>query len=45
MIFATMMVACMIGSSVASRIMSRPDMKVERYMQVVGPSRRCPPRH
>jgi MFS family permease len=35
MIFATMMVACMVGSSVASRIMSRPDMKVERYMQVV----------
>lgn len=35
MIFATMMVACMVGSSVASRIMSRPDMKVERYMQFV----------
>jgi len=35
MIFATMMVACMVGSSVASRIMSRPDFKVERYMQMV----------
>lgn len=35
MIFATMMVACMVGSSIASRIMSRPDMKVERYMQGV----------
>jgi len=35
MIFATMMVACMVGSSVASRIMSRSDMKVERYMQLV----------
>ena len=30
-----MMVACMVGSSIASRIMSRPDMKVERYMQGV----------
>ena len=35
MIFATMMVACMVGSSIASRIMSRSDVKVERYMQWV----------
>ena len=35
MIFATMMVACMVGSSVASRIMSRPDTRQEKYMQTV----------
>lgn len=35
MIFATMMVACMVGSSVASRIMSRPDTRPEKYMQTV----------
>jgi len=35
MIFATMMVACMIGSSITARIMSRPDLRVERYMQLV----------
>jgi len=35
MIFATMMLACMIGSSLTGRIMSRPDLRVERYMQWV----------
>ena len=35
MIFATMMVACMIGSSITSRIMSRQELRVEKYMQIV----------
>lgn len=35
MIFATMMVACMIGSSMSSRLMARTDLRVEKYMQSV----------
>ena len=34
-IFATFMLASMLGSSLASRLMSRPNLKVESYMQVV----------
>lgn len=34
-IFATFMLASMLGSSLASRLMSRPNLKVESYMQLV----------
>ncbi|XP_024358179.1 uncharacterized protein [Physcomitrium patens] len=34
-IFATFMLASMLGSSLASRLMSRPNLRVESYMQVV----------
>ena len=35
MIFATMMVACMIGSSVAGQLLGNKDMRPEKYMQYV----------
>ena len=34
-IFATFMLASMLGSSLASRLMSRSNLRVESYMQVV----------
>uniref|UniRef100_A0A0D6QUE7 Molybdate-anion transporter n=1 Tax=Araucaria cunninghamii TaxID=56994 RepID=A0A0D6QUE7_ARACU len=34
-IFATFMLASMMGSSLASRLMARPTLKVESYMQIV----------
>ncbi|KAJ1702206.1 hypothetical protein LUZ63_001985 [Rhynchospora breviuscula] len=34
-IFATFMLSSMLGSSVASRLMARPTLKVEFYMQIV----------
>ncbi|GBG76968.1 hypothetical protein CBR_g23298 [Chara braunii] len=34
-VFATFMLASMIGSSVASRLLARPFLRVERYMQFV----------
>ncbi|KAL6005666.1 hypothetical protein ACLOJK_006237 [Asimina triloba] len=34
-IFATFMLGTMLGSSIASRLMTRPSLKVESYMQVV----------
>eukprot|EP01018_Ginkgo_biloba_P012942 Gb_39879 [translate_table: standard] len=34
-IFATFMLASMMGSSLASRLMARPALKVESYMQIV----------
>eukprot|EP00268_Persea_americana_P011145 TRINITY_DN1466_c0_g1_i5.p1 TRINITY_DN1466_c0_g1~~TRINITY_DN1466_c0_g1_i5.p1 ORF type:complete len:463 (+),score=66.20 TRINITY_DN1466_c0_g1_i5:462-1850(+) len=34
-IFATFMLSSMLGSSIASRLMARPTLKVESYMQVV----------
>lgn len=34
-IFATFMLSSMLGSSVASRLMARPTLKVESYMQIV----------
>lgn len=34
-IFATFMLASMIGSSIASRLMARATLKVEEYMQLV----------
>lgn len=35
MIFATFMVSCMMGSSFASRLLTRADVRPERYMQTV----------
>ncbi|XP_077248493.1 uncharacterized protein LOC143888086 [Tasmannia lanceolata] len=34
-IFATFMLASMLGSSIASRLMARPALKVEGYMQII----------
>lgn len=34
-IFATFMLSSMLGSSIASRLMARPILKVESYMQIV----------
>lgn len=34
-IFATFMLSSMLGSSIASRLMARPALKVEAYMQIV----------
>ncbi|KAM0934639.1 putative molybdate-anion transporter, MFS transporter superfamily [Dioscorea sansibarensis] len=34
-IFATFMLSSMLGSSIASRLMARPTLKVEAYMQIV----------
>jgi hypothetical protein len=34
-IFATFMMASMLGSSIASRLMARSSLKVESYMQIV----------
>ncbi|KAK8934524.1 hypothetical protein KSP39_PZI014926 [Platanthera zijinensis] len=34
-IFATFMLSSMLGSSIASRLMARPTIKVESYMQIV----------
>jgi MFS family permease len=34
-IFATFMLSSMLGSSIASRLMARPALKVESYMQIV----------
>lgn len=34
-IFATFMLASMLGSSIASRLMARASLKVESYMQIV----------
>ncbi|KAG9452630.1 hypothetical protein H6P81_005534 [Aristolochia fimbriata] len=34
-IFATFMLSSMLGSSIASRLMARPNLKVEGYMQIV----------
>ncbi|KAF3322452.1 molybdate-anion transporter-like protein [Carex littledalei] len=34
-IFATFMLSSMLGSSIASRLMARPTLKVESYMQIV----------
>ncbi|XP_020277338.1 molybdate-anion transporter-like [Asparagus officinalis] len=34
-IFATFMLSSMLGSSVASRLVTRPNLKVESYMQIV----------
>jgi len=35
MIFATMMVACMIGSSIAGQLLAEKDLRPEKYMQYV----------
>ncbi len=34
-VFATFMLSSMLGSSLASRLMARPNLKVEGYMQIV----------